>query len=359
MAIGVRIFSDNLSGQTTDVLYLPDTGGTIDLGTQVFPFNYISSYYYGNYDCYVPTYGYTYTINVPGPTPTPTITPTMTSTVTPSVTPTNTVTPSITPTNTSTPTNTPSVTPTTTLTPTNTSTPTNTLTPTSTLTQTPTATIGLTPTPTPTHARFSFVVYPGATYNEACGQYNSTTTIYGEQPIFDENTEFFNSVYGPVTIDMSGYYQTSATVIQLNSDGTLTNGIYNLCTTLTPTPTVTTTQTPTVTSTQTPTVTSTNTQTPTVTPTNTETPTNTPTVTNTQTNTPTVTTTNTPTPSNAFCKRYSLYGGNTTDTAFVIVDCNGFAYVETINATTTQQVCASQIIIVNGDGSFTYLNPCV
>ena len=46
MALGVRILSNNLSGQTTNVVYFPDTGGTIDLGTQVFPFNYLSSYYY-------------------------------------------------------------------------------------------------------------------------------------------------------------------------------------------------------------------------------------------------------------------------------------------------------------------------
>jgi hypothetical protein len=72
MALGVRILSDNLSGQTTNVTYFTDTGGTINLGTQVFPFNYISSYYYGNYDCYVPTYGYNYVVNVPGPTPSPT-----------------------------------------------------------------------------------------------------------------------------------------------------------------------------------------------------------------------------------------------------------------------------------------------
>ena len=51
MAIGVRILSDNLSGQTTNVTYFPDTGGTIDLGAQVFPFNNISSYYYGTYNC--------------------------------------------------------------------------------------------------------------------------------------------------------------------------------------------------------------------------------------------------------------------------------------------------------------------
>jgi len=119
MSVGIRILSNNLSGQTTNVTYFPDTGGTIDLGVQVFPFNYISSYYYGNYDCYVPTYGYLYTLNVPRPTttPTPTITPTPTNTLTPSITPTLTPTKTVTPTNTVTPTKTPTQTRTPTQTP--------------------------------------------------------------------------------------------------------------------------------------------------------------------------------------------------------------------------------------------------
>jgi hypothetical protein len=103
MAIGIRILSNNLSGLTTNVTFLPQSGGTVNLGTQVFPFNYISGYYYGTYNCYVPTYGYTYTLEVFGPTPTPTITPTKTQTPTPTITPTNTgtlTTPTPTPTST-------------------------------------------------------------------------------------------------------------------------------------------------------------------------------------------------------------------------------------------------------------------
>jgi hypothetical protein len=75
MAIGIRILSNNLSGQTTDVIFLPQSGGTVNLGTQIFPFNYISEYFYGTYNCYVPTYGHTYSLEVlePTPTPTPTI----------------------------------------------------------------------------------------------------------------------------------------------------------------------------------------------------------------------------------------------------------------------------------------------
>jgi len=110
MAIGVRILSDNLSGLSTNVVYYPQSGGTIDLGAQVFPFSYISSYYYGLYACYVPTYDYTYTVTVPEPTPTPSLT----STVTPTITLTPTITPTITPTKTTTPTAsiTPTITPT-------------------------------------------------------------------------------------------------------------------------------------------------------------------------------------------------------------------------------------------------------
>jgi len=109
MAIGVRILSDNLSGLTADVVFLPQSGGTVNLGTQVFPFNYISEYVYGTYNCYVPLYGYTYTLDIlaPTPTPTPTNTPTNTNTPTSTTTQTPTNTSTQTPTNTSTPTPTP------------------------------------------------------------------------------------------------------------------------------------------------------------------------------------------------------------------------------------------------------------
>jgi hypothetical protein len=102
MSLGVRILSINLSGQSSEVTYLPDTGGTINLGTQVIPFNYISEYFYGVYEIYVPTYDYTYSLLVPKPTPTPTttLTPTQTPTNTPTSTTTLTATPTQTPTNT-------------------------------------------------------------------------------------------------------------------------------------------------------------------------------------------------------------------------------------------------------------------
>jgi len=85
---GVKISSVNFSGQTTNVVYMPDSGGTITIGLKVFPFDYISDYVYGTYYCYLPSCKYTYSVVVPGPTPTPTITPTITPTPNPTPTPT-------------------------------------------------------------------------------------------------------------------------------------------------------------------------------------------------------------------------------------------------------------------------------
>jgi len=90
---GVSIFSDNLSGQTANVTFFPCTGGTISLGDQVFPFTYVTDYWYGTYNCYVSTYAYDYVVEVPCPTPTPTPTLTPTTTLTPTVTQTPTMSP--------------------------------------------------------------------------------------------------------------------------------------------------------------------------------------------------------------------------------------------------------------------------
>jgi hypothetical protein len=119
-------------------------------------------------------------------------------------------------------------------------------------------------TNTPTQARFTFAITSGATSNVACDS-GDAGTIYGDKQIFDENTLFYNSLTGPVTINMTGYYSNSGSVVQLTSGGTETGG-YTLCSvlpTLTPTPTVTQTPTNTPTVTQTPTNTTTSTPTPT------------------------------------------------------------------------------------------------
>jgi hypothetical protein len=287
---GVSIFSDNLSGQTANVTFFPCSGGTIDLGTQTFPFTYVTDYWYGNYDCYVSTYAYTYVISIPCPSATPTPTPTVTPTETISLTPTTTETPSPTPTNTETPTNTPTTT--------------ETPTPTVTSSETPTPTPTLTQTPTPINYEFELIY--GSNPNEACsgtdsafyGTRSGGPTIETGEVLYTNNTL---TTYAP-----DGYYGQGTTLYVVSGGNGLVSGKYNNgCINLpTPTPTVTqtTTNTPTQTITQTPTNTPTpsvtETQTPTPTPTNTLTPTNTETPTNTPTVTitPSITSSNTPTP---------------------------------------------------------------
>ena len=63
MAIGVRILSDNLSGKTANVTFLPLTGGTIDVGSKTIPFNYIDPYAYGLYQLYFEEYDVSGTIS--------------------------------------------------------------------------------------------------------------------------------------------------------------------------------------------------------------------------------------------------------------------------------------------------------
>jgi len=164
-------------------------------------------------------------------TPTPTTTPTATET--PTQTPTNTPSPTqtSTPTNTQTPTNTPS--PTQTNTPTPTNTPTNTLTPTTTTTQ----------TPTPSQTRFSFSVGSGSTFNEACAS-GIVGTIFGDEPSFDGNIQFYPQSVGPSTM-LAGFYASSGIVTQIASNG-LQVGAFAACSVIaTPTPTITTTPSPT------------------------------------------------------------------------------------------------------------------
>ena len=238
---GVSIFSVSLSGLTTEVTFLPQTGGTVDLGEQVFPFSYVADYFYGTYNCYVPTYAYTYTVVVPAPSPTPsptntqtpspTTTPTLTNTVTPTTTPTSTETPTPTPTNTETPTQTPSETPTNTptVTPTETSTqtPTPTNTETSTSTPTPTNTETPTQTPTPTKVRFEFDTTFGVNSLDACTG-GVVAFIWGDNSNFDQNTLFYDSPTGPVITNMAGFYSFGGAVVQLLSNGVETGG-YSLC----------------------------------------------------------------------------------------------------------------------------------
>ena len=71
MAIGARITSENLSGKTATVTFIPYTGSTSgttqNLGTKTIPFNNITSHPYGVYNLYFAEYDYTYTLTVEQP----------------------------------------------------------------------------------------------------------------------------------------------------------------------------------------------------------------------------------------------------------------------------------------------------
>ena len=151
----LKIVSTNYTGQSAVITYYPDTGGTINLGTQVLPYDYVASYFYGTYSLFFPAFGSTCTLYVDTPSVTPTVTPSVTLTPTMSVTPTPTPTPTITMSLTPTP------------------------------TPTPTITMSVTPTPTPTSA-FSAGLYK-TTYS---GYHNenpaffatATPTTFGANP---------------------------------------------------------------------------------------------------------------------------------------------------------------------------------
>jgi hypothetical protein len=71
MAIGARITSENLSGKTATVTFIPYTGTTsgttVNLGTKTIPFNNINTHPYGVYNLYFAEYDYTYTLTVDEP----------------------------------------------------------------------------------------------------------------------------------------------------------------------------------------------------------------------------------------------------------------------------------------------------
>jgi hypothetical protein len=167
------------------------------------------------------------------------------------------------------------ITPTPAVTITPTVTPTKTQSPTPTVTSTPTVTPSMTTTVTPSNSRFVFLARSGSTINGACFS-TSTITLYGEESTFDFNSEFYNTTYGPATVNLSGFYSYNGIYCELDSSGN-TIGTFGICVTPTATPTKTVTKTPSKTPTNTPTNTPTQSVTTTITPTYTSTPTNTPT----------------------------------------------------------------------------------
>jgi hypothetical protein len=88
MPTTIQITTDNYDGQSAVITYYPDTGGTINLGTQVLPYDYNVDYYYGTYSLYFPVFDITCTLVIANQTPTPSATMTPTPTITPTMTPT-------------------------------------------------------------------------------------------------------------------------------------------------------------------------------------------------------------------------------------------------------------------------------
>ncbi len=60
----LRIVSTNYNGQSAVITFYPDTGGTINLGTQVLPYDYVAPYFYGTYTLFFPSFGSTCTLYV-------------------------------------------------------------------------------------------------------------------------------------------------------------------------------------------------------------------------------------------------------------------------------------------------------
>jgi hypothetical protein len=88
MPTTIQITTDNYDGQSAVITYYPDTGGTINLGTHILPYDYNTDYYYGTYSLYFPVFDTTCTLVIANQTPTPSATMTPTPTITPTMTPT-------------------------------------------------------------------------------------------------------------------------------------------------------------------------------------------------------------------------------------------------------------------------------
>ena len=73
MGTTILISSTNFSGQTSQITFQPDTGGTMSIGTHILPYTTELDYVYGTYTLYFPSLDrtcYSYLIQ-PTPTPTP------------------------------------------------------------------------------------------------------------------------------------------------------------------------------------------------------------------------------------------------------------------------------------------------
>ena len=174
----LKIVSTNYTGQSAVITYYPDTGGTINLGTQVLPYDYVAPYFYGTYSLFFPAFGSTCTLYVEAISPTPSLTPTVTPSVT--LTPTMSVTPTPTP--------------------------------------TPTITMSLTPTPSPTSSFSAGIfktTYAGYHNENPAFFATATPTAFGSNPATSVQT---TSITEPSSDDGSnfscqwlGYFKATTT----------------------------------------------------------------------------------------------------------------------------------------------------
>jgi hypothetical protein len=84
----LTIISSNYSGITGTLTFYPATGGTINIGNVILPYDYSTLYYYGTFSITYASVSKTCQLVIPAPNVTPTSTPTVTPTSTPTVTPT-------------------------------------------------------------------------------------------------------------------------------------------------------------------------------------------------------------------------------------------------------------------------------
>lgn len=73
MTSTVVIGTRNYSGETAEITFYPETGGTINVGIQVVPYNYSTDYFFGNYELFFSAYNFTcdFTISSSNPIPSP------------------------------------------------------------------------------------------------------------------------------------------------------------------------------------------------------------------------------------------------------------------------------------------------
>jgi len=64
MAATIVIGTKNYSGETANITFFPESGGTISLGSHIVPYNYVTNYFYGTYELFFSAYNFTCSFNI-------------------------------------------------------------------------------------------------------------------------------------------------------------------------------------------------------------------------------------------------------------------------------------------------------